>query len=163
MTYDTPEALRIALEQRLLTQSNESGINLERLRRRVVFERTIARLHTAEPGQWVLKGGMALEVRLRDDARLTKDLDLGVRSEVTGAESLQERLIDALAVDPFDDHFTFTVKPASQLMEEGAGQPTWRTKLAASLAGRLFWRSPGTDQTPTPGPTAKLYMKLAIC
>lgn len=35
------------------------------------------------PGQWVLIGGMALEVRLRDEARLTKDVDLGFRCDVT--------------------------------------------------------------------------------
>lgn len=64
MTYDTPQALRMALEQRLLTQSQESGIALDRLRRRVVFQRIVTRLQRAEPGLWVLKGGMALEVRL---------------------------------------------------------------------------------------------------
>lgn len=72
MTYRTPQALRMALEQRLLSRSNESGVGLDRLRRRVLFERIVARLESAEPGRWVLKGGMALEVRLQDDARLTK-------------------------------------------------------------------------------------------
>lgn len=69
----------MALEQRLLTRSNESAISLDRLRRRVIFERIVARLHAADPGLWVLKGGMALEVRLGDGARLTKDIDLGLR------------------------------------------------------------------------------------
>ncbi|MDQ2789435.1 MAG: nucleotidyl transferase AbiEii/AbiGii toxin family protein [Actinomycetota bacterium] len=74
MTYQSAQALRTALENRLLAQSNETGASLDRLRRRVMFERIIARIQAAEPGQWVLKGGMALEVRLRDDARLTKDV-----------------------------------------------------------------------------------------
>ena len=39
MTYRTPQALRTALEQRLLTQSETTGVALDRLRRRVVFER----------------------------------------------------------------------------------------------------------------------------
>ena len=82
MTYETPQALRTALEQRLLNRSHETGVALDRLRRRVMFERIVARLEAAEPGQWVLKGGMALEVRLRDDARLTKDIDLGLRDDV---------------------------------------------------------------------------------
>lgn len=77
MTYQSAQALRTALENRLLARSNETGASLDRLRRRVMFERIIARIQAAEPGQWVLKGGMALEVRLRDDARLTKDVDLG--------------------------------------------------------------------------------------
>lgn len=72
MTYETAEALRMALEQRLNNRSRETGISLDRLRRRVVFERIVARLAHAEPGRWVLKGGMALEVRLRDQARLDR-------------------------------------------------------------------------------------------
>ena len=99
MTYATPQALRMALEQRLLRYSTETGISLDRLRRRVVFERVIARLQSAEPGVWVLKGGMALEVRLHDDARLTRDLDLGLRTDVANADDLHDRLIDALSVE----------------------------------------------------------------
>lgn len=72
MTYETPKAMRTALEQRLLTRSQATGISLDRLRRRVLFERIVARLQAAEPGLWVIKGGMALEVRLSDDARLTR-------------------------------------------------------------------------------------------
>ena len=66
MSYDSPRALRTALEHRLLQRTSETGISLDRLRRRVVFERVVARLSSAEPGAWVVKGGMALEVRLRD-------------------------------------------------------------------------------------------------
>lgn len=108
MTYQSAPALRTALERRLLAQSAETGVSLDRLRRRVMFERVIARMQTAEPGQWVLKGGMALEVRLRDDARLTKDVDLGLRDSVNSAPDLHERLIDILAVDHDHDHFIFT-------------------------------------------------------
>jgi hypothetical protein len=66
VTYETAEALRTALEHRLNSQSRETGVGIDRLRRRVVFERVIARLAYAEPDTWVLKGGMALEVRLKD-------------------------------------------------------------------------------------------------
>jgi hypothetical protein len=57
MTYHSAQALRTALENRLLAQSTETGVSLDRLRRRVMFERIIARIQAAEPGQWVLKGG----------------------------------------------------------------------------------------------------------
>lgn len=63
MRYASAPAFRTALEQRLLTRSTESGIGLDRLRRRVLLERALARIVGAHPGQWVLKGGMALEVR----------------------------------------------------------------------------------------------------
>lgn len=128
----------MALEQRLLNQSRESGISLDRLRRRVIFERIVARLQAADPGRWVLKGGMAMEVRLRDEARLTKDIDLGLRATITDRDDLQERLVEALALDPFRDRFLFAAGPVAQLMEDGAGHLTWRTKVAARLAGKPF-------------------------
>lgn len=81
MTYETPHALRTALEQRLLNRSRATGVALDRLRRRVLFERILARIQAAEPGKWVLKGGMALEVRLDTEARVTKDIDRGLREE----------------------------------------------------------------------------------
>ena len=52
----------------------------------MLFERIVARLVAMEPGKWVVKGGMALEVRLSDEARLTKDLDLGLRDDVASGE-----------------------------------------------------------------------------
>jgi hypothetical protein len=59
VTYDTPQALRMALEQRLLTRSTDTGVSLDRLRRQVLFQRIMARLEAAEPGRWVLKGAIS--------------------------------------------------------------------------------------------------------
>ena len=128
----------MALEQRLLNQSRESGVGLDRQRRRVVFQRVVARLHIAQPGRWVLKGGMALEVRLRDAARLTKDVDLGLRDNIAGADELHDRLSEALTADPFSDRFALAVGPFAQLVEDEAGDVTWRAKVTAHLAGRPF-------------------------
>lgn len=138
MTYQTAQALRMALEQRLLARSKETKVSLDRLRRRVLFERIVSRLQTAEPGQWVLKGGMALEVRLLDEARLTKDIDLGLRDDVVDAEKLRERLVEALAMGVDGDEFTLIVGPVKQLMEDDGGHLTWRAKVAAELADRHF-------------------------
>lgn len=138
MTYDSPQALRTALERRLLTTSQESGVALDRLRRRVLFERIVARIQIAEPGLWVLKGGMALEVRLKNVARLTKDIDVGLRDSVTDAADLHERLIDALLGDPFNDRFIFEVSMPTALREDGGGHLTWRVSIQASLAGKPF-------------------------
>lgn len=140
MRYATATALRIALEQRLLIQSNDADISLDRLRRRVIFERVVSRLEVAQPGRWVLKGGMALEVRLRDEARLTKDIDLGLRDIVDDGTDLHELLVAALTADPFGDGFVITAEPVTQLMEDTAGHATWRSRLAASLGGRPFGR-----------------------
>lgn len=140
MNYETAQALRTALEHRLRNQAEATGISLDRLRRRVVFERVVARLHYTEPGQWVLKGGMALEVRLRDRARLTKDVDLGLREVLADAGDLHDRLVEALSADPFEDYFILTVPPLVQLQEDGGGFVTWRTTVEATLAGRVFGR-----------------------
>lgn len=64
MRYGSPAAFRAGLEARLLNQSRKDGVDLARLRRRVVFERLLARLARSGDADWVLKGGMALEVRL---------------------------------------------------------------------------------------------------
>lgn len=138
MTYDTPQALRAALEQRLHNRAEASGIALDRLRRRVLFERVVARLVVAEPGRWVLKGGMALEVRLADDARLTKDIDLGLRDENIDATALHERLVDALGADLGRDGFEFAPSVPETLGADRGGHVTWRVRVTALLAGRPF-------------------------
>lgn len=138
MTYATPHALRAALEDRLRNRSAATGVSLDRLRRRVLFERVVARLEAANPGRWVLKGGMALEVRLRDDARLTKDIDLGLRTEVEDADEVQEQIVAALGVDRDGDGFEFTTSPPQVLGADGAGLVTWRIRVASSLAGKPF-------------------------
>ena len=130
----------MALEQRLLSRSSSTGIALDRLRRRVTFERIIARLQWAEPDAWVLKGGMALEVRLQDRARLTKDIDLGLRDVISDAESLHERVIAALSTDLDRDGFVFTVSVPGPLADDAAGDATWRLAASAELAGRPFGR-----------------------
>lgn len=138
MTYDSPQALRQALEQRLLNRSLESHVPIDRLRRRVMFERLVVRLERAEPGKWVLKGGMALEVRLGDDARLTKDVDLGLRENTADASLLREKLIDALDIDLDGDGFEFLVRPVEQQAEDGGGHVSWRAPVQVNLAGRPF-------------------------
>lgn len=140
MKYSTPLALRIALEQRLLARSNTTGVGLDRLRRRVLFERIVARLQGFEPGRWVIKGGMALEVRLGDQARVTKDIDVGLRGVVVDVTELHERLIEALTTDLDGDGFQFVADAPVRLGDDGGGHPTWRLKIGAHLGGKPFGR-----------------------
>lgn len=138
MTYNTPQALRLALEARIRNESDATGVSTDRLRRRVVFQRLVARLQRAEPGRWVLKGGMALEVRLLNAARLTKDIDLGLRDETPNDHELRDRLVEALSKDADIDGFSFAVGAPSRMAEDGSGHPTWRVAVAVALAGRPF-------------------------
>lgn len=72
MRYETAEAFRTALEQRLKNEAQATGVALLRLRKRVAFERFLARLATAESSGWALKGAFALELRLGLRTRTTK-------------------------------------------------------------------------------------------
>jgi predicted nucleotidyltransferase component of viral defense system len=140
VSYATPRALRMALERRLARRSAETGTGLDRLRRRVLLERIVARLDAAEPDRWVLKGGMALDVRLSESARATRDIDFGLRDDVGDAADMHERLGDALRADPDGDRFVLVAEAPQQLRPDGAGHVTWRMRIAADLADTSFGR-----------------------
>lgn len=73
MNYVTGAAFRRALEDRLRRHSIETGEPLFWLRQMVAFDRYLARLVATGTGdEWLLKGGMALQLRLGDRARTTK-------------------------------------------------------------------------------------------
>ena len=78
------------------------------------------------------------KVRLHDRARLTKDLDLGIREVITTGVELHERLIDVLGTDPDGDRFVMSVGAPEQLREDGGGHVTWRVKVAVKLADKAF-------------------------
>ena len=54
---------RQALEERLKTISSREGTDFQRLSRQVAFDRFLARLVSASTGDWILKGGYAMELR----------------------------------------------------------------------------------------------------
>ncbi len=67
MRYPTA-AFRRTLEDRLKSLAGNDTARLARYRKSVVFDRTLARLVTAAPTAWVLKGGFALDLRPADRA-----------------------------------------------------------------------------------------------
>src|SRR5258708_28084932 len=83
--YATAGGFRRALEERLKRASLTDQIDPNRLRRQVSFDRLLPRLFREEPAPWVLKGGYALELRLKA-ARSTVHIELTVqRAETTAA------------------------------------------------------------------------------
>jgi hypothetical protein len=80
-TYATSGAFRNALEDRLRRMAEIEQVDLNRLRRQVSFDRLLARLFQSEAAPWALKGGYALELRLKT-ARATVDIDLALQSGV---------------------------------------------------------------------------------
>lgn len=143
MRYRSAAAFRSGLEARLLRQSRESALDLGRLRRQVVFERLLARLAHSKEDNWILKGGMALEIRLGDRARATRDLDLalrGVAKERMSSEGVREILVEALTADPDHDWFEFRVLDDRPILPKEAGEGGWRFRVHAQLAGKTFER-----------------------
>lgn len=138
MKYATAAALRAALEQRLVTEANTSGIDIARLRRRVTFERLLVRFALDGGERWVLKGGAAVEVRMTDRARTTKDIDLAARhTEATDAD-VREALIDVFLSDPQGDFFEFRLDKFRAMGIHGAMGPVWRASVDCRLDGRTF-------------------------
>lgn len=136
--YADAFALRQAIETRLKQTSEDRGTDLGRLRRIVVFDRLLSRLAVAPSGQWVLKGGAALEFRLPHRARATKDLDLATRAEDDDGDILREALIEALSDDADHDSFAFRLGPPKALTPDAGGRRAWRYSVDSWLAGKTF-------------------------
>ncbi len=133
MTYQSGSAFRRALEDRLLAQSQQASVSLVRLRKLVAFDRFLARLMQAQPDAWILKGGLALQLRMGDRARTTKDMDVLLRLP---RGEVQLALWEAARLD-LGDWFTFVVRPATDALP-GPGEGGLRFYVTARLDGRVF-------------------------
>jgi hypothetical protein len=134
--YASGLALRTALEERLKQISRKEGIDLQRLRRQVAFDRFLARLFAVERRGWVLKGGYAMELRFQM-ARATRDLDFTVGAMPEGEGDVVLTLLqDAGSMDA-GDHFAFRVAEASMDLE-GALYGGARYPVEAMMASRTF-------------------------
>lgn len=85
----------------------------------------------------MVKGGIALELRLGDKARATKDLDLGLRAESLTKQQLQNQIEAALQSDPDNDWFVFEINKLKQLNSNDIGE-TWRCSVTCFLDSRKF-------------------------
>lgn len=131
MRYRDAAAFRQALEQRLKGRAGGDGARLARDRKRVAFDRLLARLLAVAPGRWLLKGAFALDLRFGERARATKDIDID-----WGADAeLLEALIDATQHDA-EDFFAFAIERAGTPPDRLGGSQRFR--VSASLAGRPF-------------------------
>jgi hypothetical protein len=131
VTYASGRAFRQALESRLREQALRTSTPLVRLRKLVAFDRFLARLACAQPQPWLLKGGFALQLRLADRARLTKDIDLLLRLPDADARLLLQQ---AVARD-LGDWFAFAVAAPAQA---GALAFVQRFPVHSMLDGRTF-------------------------
>jgi|SRR5665811_803889 len=134
MLYQSAAALRAAIDARLKRYAAEHGqAALARTRKHIVFDRFLARLMSVSCGEWTLKGGVALDYRLGDKARATRDLDLLFTSN---PETLDEELAKVEAVD-LGDYFSLSIRRTSRLNALTDGSAI-RYHLQADLDGRTF-------------------------
>lgn len=100
------------LETNLRTHSSKTGEDIQRLRRKVAFDRLLARIFTQEPSSFFLKGGYAMELRI-SHARATKDMDLTCIMRPKDAKEPMSELIlqklQTLARINLDDYFVFQI------------------------------------------------------
>jgi Nucleotidyl transferase AbiEii toxin, Type IV TA system len=133
MRYVTAAAFRQALDDRLKTEASRSGLPVARLRKQVAFELFLRRLVAVAPNRWVLKGALALELRLKVTTRPTKDIDLGrdddeqaAIEDITAAQQLV-----------LDDFFAYAAVRTDELDRTNEFAAV-RFHITAQLAARTF-------------------------
>lgn len=139
--YTDASAFRQALESRLNATAQKQGVDVQRLRRQVAFDRLLCRLFHLDNAPWLLKGGYAMELRL-EESRTTRDIDLTSRRTIGGRGKLQERILRLLqdaAAEDLNDFFHFAIaNPVKDLA--GAPYGGARYPVEARMDGRIFAR-----------------------
>ena len=142
MRYATAAAFRMALEERIKQRSSAEGTAIWRMRKRVAIERFLARLQISPDSPWLLKGAFALDLRFRDRARSTKDLDLGIDISLLGRAPLERPEIAArlrqAAEHALPDFFVFGIPGEGEEIVQEPGARAYRFIVRAALAGRPF-------------------------
>ncbi len=140
--YASATAFRVALEDRLKRLAQEENIDLQRVRRQAAFDRLLCRLFKEPESPWLLKGGYAMELRLKT-ARTTRDMDLALkqlpmptRDWDANASTVLEALREVGQLD-LEDFFTFIFGDAVQDLD-AAPYGGARFPVDTRLAGRSF-------------------------
>jgi hypothetical protein len=140
--YATPDAFKQAVEHRLLAEANARGIDVNRVRQLLVFDRFLARAFMVNH-DLVLKGGLVLDLRVAR-ARATRDVDLRAVGEV---EDIMATLQRAGQLD-LGDYIRFTVEPDREhptIEGDGVVYGGRRFRVRSSLAGRAYAAPFGVD------------------
>ncbi|GAC1415602.1 MAG: hypothetical protein NVSMB53_14260 [Gemmatimonadaceae bacterium] len=139
--FTTPTDFLVSLGARLNTESRETGVSVQRLRKLVAFERLLARLMKADVPTWALKGGYAMELRM-SSARTTKDVDisveLGQASLSRDVQALEiSDILQRAAANDLKDFFRFTIGAATEELD-GAPYGGVRFPVSSFIGAREF-------------------------
>jgi len=144
--FETATDFRKSLEARLKQLSKNKGEDLQRLRRKVSFDRLLARIFTTNKpdSPFLLKGGYSMELRFAS-ARSTKDLDLTYLErfdQYKHQNGLSNKILENLRniiQEDLEDYFVFQIAEA-QMGLDNAPYGGARYPVSAFMDGRLFVR-----------------------
>jgi hypothetical protein len=125
-----------ALSARLIALAKEQGIEYQRLRREVAYDRFLARLKYVAPGRWLLKGGVALDLRFaRAEARRTIDIDIETHIAHTREQAVD--FIQRATAADLGDFFSFAItkSPAAPIIED---VPAFRFTIETRIGSKKF-------------------------
>jgi predicted nucleotidyltransferase component of viral defense system len=140
-TYATAAAAKEAIEQRL--SSSFASIPRNRSRQLLIFDRFLARVSRCFGDAAVLKGGLALELRLKQ-ARTTKDVDLRLMGS---PKDVLANLQRAGRLD-LGDYMIFEVKSHARhpdIQNGGLKYDGLRFQATCMLAGKIYGSVFGVD------------------
>jgi hypothetical protein len=124
---------------RLQKQARETEVDLQRVRRKLAFDRLLARFFIHPEPPFFLKGGYAMELRL-SSARATRDIDLTYLQRAQESnDDLILKDLQRLAATNLGDFFSYTLGTA-QLDLDSAPYGGARYPVSSFIDGRLFVR-----------------------
>lgn len=126
------------------------------LRCDIAVQRFVARLEALSPSRWVIKGGVALHMRL-DPSRPSLDLDLADTSDPISRE-LQIRDLEAVARVDLADYFRFEIERGSIDTDEYGSM----TVSVASFIGAESFEGFDIDLAPFDATTESELSPLAL-
>ena len=139
--FGSAAAFKASLEAHLRRLAGGRNTPLSTLQLKFVIERLLARLFHAPDPPWLLKGGFAMDLRFRPQARTTKDVDLSI---ALASESLpvdfsggfRDRIQGAVDVD-LGDYLTYRIgAPRQELTNAPRGGA--RYPCEAVLVGKTY-------------------------
>ncbi len=131
--WASPDATRAGIQDRIRSRYPMAERQLRLYE--VAFRRLLARLEAQAPGRWVLKGGVALLLRL-DPNRTSKDLDLSFVDPLGTAKKALDALAEAAALD-LEDFFSFEIASRADVETVG-GESTLPVQVDARIGGRTW-------------------------
>lgn len=134
--WASPEATRRALAD-LVARTYDAAERPVRLRE-VAYRRLLARLFSARPENWVVKGGVALILRL-DPNRTSNDIDITYLNDA-GESAVALQALRADAATDLGDFFRFEVDALAEPVDDSPAEGAVGASVTAYLGVREWAR-----------------------